>query len=268
MSASGAPPNLAWTVAYTHDAGTLRVQGRRTLSTHECRRYLQIKVRERLRQADSRIQLRECLAELQSTGFDLKNIEAVAGTEPTPKPWQVAEVLAEVLLEDTENATFPWPPSWDKRTATASLPGPDLVGFHGVPNREHFLFGEVKSSDVENLHASVIYGEDGLRTQIERLLTSDERRHVLISWLAVRAAGQAWKTRFDCCLAAYFAETGEAVIVGVLLSGRGPHEGHLAPVRAAVEGCGTAFQVLLLGYYRPIPLADWPMALAGTEDRP
>jgi len=57
------------------------------------------------------------------------NIETVASTEPTRKPWQVGEILAEVLLEDTENATFPWPPSWDKRTASASLPGPDIIGF-------------------------------------------------------------------------------------------------------------------------------------------
>ena len=197
--------------------------------------------------------LREYLAELQSTGFDVRNIETVASMEPAPKPWQVGEVLAEVLLEDTENATFPWPPSWDKRTASASLPGPDIIGFHAVGDREHFLFGEIKSSDAKDLHASVIYGDDGLRNQIHRLVASEERRHVLIAWLKVRAPSQAWKARFDCCLAAYFAETVEALIVGVLLSGLPPDESHLAPVRTVVEASGTAFQVLLLGYYLPIP---------------
>jgi len=170
-------------------------------------------------------------------------------------------------LEDTENATFPWPPAWDKRTATASLPGPDLVGFHDAGDSEHFLFGEVKSSDAENVHASVIYGEDGLRKQIDRLLASEERRHVLIAWLAVRAPGQPWKARFDSCLTAYFAEKVGAVVVGVLLSGLQPDESHLAPVRTSVEASRAAFQVLL-GYYLPIPLADWPKALAGTLDRP
>jgi hypothetical protein len=268
LSASGVAPNLAWRAAYVHEAGRLRVHGRRTESTHECRRYLQNKVRDRLRHGESTTHLREYLAELQSTGFDVRNIENVASTEPTPKPWQVGEVLAEVLLEDTENATFPWPPSWDKRTASASLPGPDIIGFHAAQDREHFLFGEIKSSDAKDLHASVIYGDDGLRNQIDRLLASEERRHVLIAWLKVRAPGQAWKARFDFCLAAYFAETAEALIVGVLLSGLPPDESHLAPVRTAVEASGTDFQVLLLGYYLPIPLADWPQALAGTLDRP
>ncbi len=87
---------------------------------------------------------------------------------------------------------FPWPPSWDKRSATASLPGPDLIGFL-LENEgaECFLFGEVKSSDAEDVHASVIYGNDGLRNQIERLLTSEDRRQLLISWLFVRAKEQA-----------------------------------------------------------------------------
>jgi hypothetical protein len=116
--------------------------------------------------------------------------------------------------------------------------------------------------------ASVIYGADGLRDQIDRLLSSEERRHVLIAWLLVRAEGKAWKEKFDRCLDAYFLPSSKAVVVGILLSGRTAEEAHLRPVRAAVEARLTSHSVILLGYYLPIPVADWPAALEGTEDRP
>jgi hypothetical protein len=130
------------------------------------------------------------MSELTSTGFATANLVAVSAAEVALAPWEIGEVLAEVLLEQTEQAEFPWPPSWDKRSATASLPGPDLIGFLGDEGSECFLFGEVKSSDAEDVRASVINGDDGLRRQIERLLSSEDRRQLLISWLCVRARNQ------------------------------------------------------------------------------
>lgn len=137
---NGVTPNLIWNDAYRHESGQLRVHGRQVESTHECRRYIQSRVRDRIRRGSTRAQLREYLEELRSTDFSLQNIETVAQKEPSLATWEIGEVLAEILLEDTEQAMFPWPPSWDKRTATASLPGPDLIGFHGAGSRECFLF--------------------------------------------------------------------------------------------------------------------------------
>jgi hypothetical protein len=229
---------------------------------------MQSRVRERVRKGFTRVQLREYLEELRSTGFSIVNIEAAAGQATSLAPWEIGEVLAETFLEDTEQAMFPWPPSWDKRTATASLPGPDLIGFHGAAGEECFLFGEAKSSDAKDVRASVIYGEDGLRTQVDGLLASEERRRVLVAWLCVRSKGQPWRDTFDRSLIAYFAEPSRAVVVGVLLCSRGPDEQHLAPLRAALEARKPTYRILLLGYYLPIPMVDWPGALEGTEDRP
>ena len=184
-----AVPRLRWIDVYHYEANNLRVHGRCSESSHEYRRYLQVRVRNRLRKGSSRVQLSEYLEELNSTGFAINEIARIAETDPCPAPWEIGEVLAEVLLEDLENAYFPWPPSWDKRTATASLPGPDLVGFIGERGDERFVFGEVKTSNAADVLQSVIYGDDGLRHQVSRLVSSKERREILISWLVARAQG-------------------------------------------------------------------------------
>ncbi|OFW59699.1 MAG: hypothetical protein A2133_09770 [Actinobacteria bacterium RBG_16_64_13] len=259
---------LRWEDVYRHDDGRLRVHGRRTTSTHEFRRFVQSRVRERLRRASAREQLREYLSELTSTGFAIANLSAVSPAEVALAPWEIGEVLAEVLLEETERAEFPWPPFWDKRSATASLPGPDLVGFLGEEGSECFLFGEVKSSDADDVRASVINGDDGLRRQIERLLTSENRRQLLISWLCVRANGQGWQPKFDRCLAVYLANPSQGAVVGVLLRGRDPSEADLQPVRSAAENQASPYRVMLLGYYLPVQLAELPAVLVGTAERP
>lgn len=262
------PIALRWEDAYRHDGPALRVHGRRNTSTHEFRRFVQSRVRDRLRRADAREQLREYTKELASTGFATANLRALSSDEIALAPWEIGEVLAEALLEETEGADFPWPPSWDKRSASASLPGPDLIGFLGEDGSECFLFGEVKTSDADDVHASVIHGDDGLRRQIERLLISEDRRQLLISWLCVRAKGRDWKPRFDRCLAVYLASPSQGAVVAVLLRGREPNEADLQPVRSAVEDLVCPYRRILLGYYLPVPVADLPAVLEGTVDRP
>lgn len=119
------PIALRWEDAYQYDGPALRVHGRRNTSTHEFRRFVQSRVRDRLRRADAREQLRDYMTELTSTGFATATLSELSSDEVALAPWEIGEVLAEVLLEETERAVFPWPPSWDKRSATASLPGPD-----------------------------------------------------------------------------------------------------------------------------------------------
>ncbi len=259
---------LRWEDAYRHEGGRLRVHGRRASSTHEVRRFVQTRVRERLRRASAREQLCEYLSELTSTGFAIANLNSVSSADVELAPWEIGEVLAEVLLEETERAEFPWPPSWDKRSATASLPGPDLIGFCRDEGTECFLFGEVKSSDAEDVRASVINGDDGLRCQIERLLSSEDRRQLLISWLCVRAKGQGWQETFDRCLSFYLASPPQGAVVGVLLRGRDPEEADLQPVRSMVEDQNSPYRVLLVGYYLPVQVAELPEVLRGTAERP
>lgn len=260
--------NLRWEDAYRHEERKLRVHGRSTTSTHEFRRYVQTRVREQVRRSSSREQLRDYVTELSSTGFIVAALASLPDDAFVLRNWEIGEVLAEVLLEDTEEARFPWPPSWDKRSASASLPGPDLIGFHGTAGAECFLFGEAKSSDADDPRDTVIYGDDGLSGQIELLLASAKRRQLLISWLCVRAKGQDWQPVFDRCLDAYLGAPSQCVIVGVLVSGSDPNERDLQPVRTKVETMASPYRVLLLGYYLPVQIADLPAVLEGTAERP
>ncbi len=259
---------LCWEDAYRHEGPSLRLHGRRNTSTHEFRRFVQSRVRDRLRRADAREQLREYVTELTSTRFATANLSALSSEQIALAPWEIGEVLAEVLLEETEGAVFPWPPSWDKRSASASQPGPDLIGFLREDGSEYFLFGEVKTSDADDVHASVIYGDDGLSGQIKRLLDSGERRGWLISWLCVRAKGRDWEPRFYRCLEVYLANPSQGAVVAVLLRGREPNEADLQPVRSAVKDLDSPYRRMLLGYYLPMPVADLPAVLEGTVDRP
>lgn len=258
---------LTWTNAYEED-GSVKVHGRRADSTIEVRRYLQTRLRERLRASSLRSRLEEYVREVDSTGFAGGGLTQLSESETSLEPWEIGEVLAEVLLEDVEGAFFPWPPSWDKRVSSASLPGPDLVGFVGEVGSEEFVFGEAKTSDAADVVNSVIYGDDGLRAQVERLLTSEERRSVLIGWLLVRAESRDWKAQFDRALTAYAERPSRARVVGVLLSGSDADPSHLAPIKTRCVELSSPFAVSLVAFYFPIAAKDWAVAIEGTEDQP
>lgn len=265
-------PVLRWTDVYKNEKGKLRVHGRHTSSTHECRRYLQHRVRQRLRESSPLAQLSESLEEsisaLETTGFGTSLIKEVASEAPNPHDWQIGEVLAQVLLEDTENTRFPWPPTWDNRSTTASLPGADLVGFIGADGDERFAFGETKTSDAEDVLNSVIYGSDGLRDQLDRLMRISERRVSLVAWLLVRSSGRPWKAAFDRAKTRFAKNPRDIVIIGVLLRCRDYDQSHLELVRKHLESLMTTESVLLVGYYLPIEIRLWLDAIEGTEERP
>ena len=58
---------LRWIDVYHYEANNLRVHGRRSESSHEYRRYMQLRVRDRLRKGSSRVQLSEYLEESITT---------------------------------------------------------------------------------------------------------------------------------------------------------------------------------------------------------
>lgn len=265
MTAAG--PSLRFVDAFQGTSGPTRLHGRRTESTHETRRYLQRRVRERVRIATTERLIENYLEELRSTGFEVEGLGASASSERQPFAWEIGEALAETLLEDTEDVVFPWPPAWDKRTESASLPGPDLVGLHQVES-PRLVFGEVKTSSEKSYPPGVIHGDDGLRAQLLELIRSERRRATLIAWLTVRARNQVWKSTLNEAAKAYFASPSDARIFGVLLRDTEPDVKDLASVKQTLDKEVTTYGVALLAFYLPIPIAQWAQALAGTEESP
>ncbi|BBO19170.1 conserved hypothetical protein [Candidatus Brocadia pituitae] len=153
----------------------------------ECKKYLANRVKAKIRESDTSELLQEYLVEMADTGFDTSVLQSRVQSPPRAKDWEVGEAFAAVMLEDQFEASFPWPTSWDKRTPKASLPGPDMPGFHRKDN-PRFLFGEVKaSSEAKSPPQVANSGGDSLFSQMKRLLSSDMHRQQLIEWLLVRA---------------------------------------------------------------------------------
>jgi len=174
-------------------------------SEDACKQFFAERVRAKLRESDGAALLEEQLVELGDTGFDISSLRMQVVAPPAQKDWEVGEAFAEAALEDHHEAKFPWQTALDKRTPRASLPGPDLVGFHGNP-QPRFLFGEGKSSSEAACPPQVIVsGDDCLANQVRRLLTSSAHRQKLIEWLLVRCRGTGWESPFEEALKRYYA---------------------------------------------------------------
>ena len=262
---TSATPQLRFVEVYRGVSGPTRMVGRGADSTHETRRYFQRRVRERLRAASSERRVEAYVEELRATGFAVDSIAAAIEKEPRIEPWEVGEALAETLLEDYEDAYFPWPPAWDKRTESASLQGPDLVGLHKPVAGPRLLFGEVKTSADANAPPTVAYE---LRDQLLRIIKSEGRRRTLLAWLSVRAQNRDWQDAFNTALAAYLREPAEASVIGVLLRDTTADRKDLEVVKSALDDTQTSFARVAVAFYFPIRIADWPSAVEGTEDAP
>jgi len=254
-----------WTQKYQQKRGQTNLEGWGFDSGAECKTYLAERVRAKLQQSDSTTVLQEYLVEMADTGFDTSVLRKQVETPPIAKDWEVGEAFAEVILEDNFEASFPWPTSWDKRTPKASLPGPDMPGFHKKVS-PRFLFGEVKSSSEAKSPPQVASsGNDCLCNQVKRLLTSHAHRQQLIGWLLVRAQDSSrWKPIFDEALKRY--ADGEACICGVLVrGGLEPTSDDLAPVQNALTASVGTFDVMLLAFYLPFDKSKWVSLVYGME---
>lgn len=258
---------MNWQIQYESENAHVRIAGFVAASETECRKYFADRVAARLAESDNTEALSQHLIELETTGFDLGGLASQIASPPTAKDWEIGEAFAEVVLQDRHEAMFPWPTGFDKRTAKASLPGPDLVGLQQLV-APRFVFGQVKSSSEERVPPQVVNSSpDCLRNQMRCLLCRPAERQQLIGWLLVRMRDTEWETAFNEALARY-AE-GELWLVGVLVSGKRSADEHdLADICEGI-GCSTANpQVDLLGFYLPFHKSEWIDLVNGRGTAP
>jgi hypothetical protein len=255
---------------YRRDAGadsSINVLGYEFTEDDSCRDYLRDRVAGRLRASEGAAVLKDHLEDLGDTGFDLTSLQEQVVAPPAPKDWEVGETLAEVVLEDAFDGRFPWPTTLDKRIPTASLPGPDIVGFH-LAEAARFLFGEVKSSSEATSPPRVVtLSNEGLVDQLRRLLTSPSHRQQLIGWLLVKSRDTEWEDTMGQALVRYFSEN-DAWIVGVLV--RGGVEVSDEDLTGACDTLGAIDppgDVALVAIYLPFKKDEWAgiVAQAGGE---
>ena len=248
---------ISWAEKFNSAKGRTKLTGWAFDSEADCKDYFASRVKSKIQQSDTTVLLEEYLVEMTDTGFDTSALQAQVQSPPRAKDWEVGEAFAQVMLEDRFDASFPWPTSWDKRARNASLPGPDMPGFHRR-KCPRFLFGEVKSSSEEKTPPKVAKnGDDSLCKQVIRLLTSAPHRQQLVEWLLVRTReSRQWRPIFDEAIKCYAND--DACICGILVrGGTPPTVNDLSSVQGDLETVADKFDVLLIAFYLPFEKSQW-----------
>ncbi|PWB79484.1 MAG: hypothetical protein C3F08_06670 [Candidatus Methylomirabilota bacterium] len=189
---------------------------------------------------------------LADTDFTRDNLNDLLATSHALEDWRVGEALAEHYLCEHQSCHFPWPDGRDERKRGSSLPGADLVGFHHENDIDRFAFGEVKTSGEASYPPGAAYGRHGLKQQMEDLRDRRDIRDGLVLYLAHRAAGAAWRGRFQAASAVYLRDTCDVRIFGLLVRDVSPHENDLrARVNGLGRGCPSAITIQLFAIYLP-----------------
>jgi hypothetical protein len=252
---------MIWKSEYKKTCDNISNEGFST-SVADCRAYFSQRISAKVAESDGSEQLKEHLKEMATTGFDSSDLLSQLTATPMPKDWEVGEAFAESVLEDKHEAMFPWNTGWDKRTARASLPGPDLTGFQNK-KKPRFLFGEIKSSSEQRTPPQVVHSSkpDCLREQIKRLRHQPAARQQLVQWLLLRVKGTDWEPAFNDALKRY--SENQYWLAGILVRGAcSVDENDLSGICEDIGHTCNEGEVTLLAYYLPFPKEEWPSLLA------
>lgn len=206
------------------------------------------------------------LNSLASTGFAQDSLQAILEAEhPEERDWAAGEALAEAWLSREHGVVWPWNMERDKRTAQASLPGADLVGFVTQGSETCLALGEVKSSSDRDTPPNVMTGRKGLPRQLENLATDVGLLHTLLRWLQPRCRANSAELHFNAAVRTLLQSGNKAMtLFGVLVRDTQPdvrdlrsRGQHLAGIVNAPAGC------YLLALYLPCQIASLPARISG-----
>lgn len=248
-------------VAYEHHIYRKNYRGLVLKSKH-FQEYLSTRVNSKFYDYKGTLLLESSLTSVDTTGFNFKVLQSPFDSEEIPVDWKIGEKIAECFLEDYCNSIFPYNDSRDAKDSNSSLPGTDMVGFVEIENKPLFLFGEVKTSDQEKYPPSVIYGNDGLKTQLDELGKNPKKRKELIKWFGHKftllADNDVHKNMWTSAVIAYFTPSNEFKISGMMIRGTVPNKRDLESTFTNVilnMGGETYFELISL--YIPIKKSQY-----------
>jgi len=165
--------------------------------------FMKNEVSSRLHDKEGTEELESHLRGLATTEFAKENLNKVLAAEiPEERNWAVGEALAEAYLKQHHNIVWPWNMGRDKRTAKASLPGADLIGFQVNKEKVHLVLGEVKTSSDEDTPPNVMYGRGGIKNQIDKLAADLGLINQLLKWLLPRCKNTQNEPMFNAAMEA------------------------------------------------------------------
>jgi hypothetical protein len=175
---------------YSHIDSNCRCYHGWLFESEEAQALLSVSVRDNLLDCEEQELFLEDFAGLNTTGFDservLADMQAVQEEDPIDtRTWRIGEAFAEVALENHLGVRFHWNELRDARNPKGNKTGADIVGFIEANGDVLFLFGETKtSSETENRPPQVMTGAKQMETQLRDLYNSEEKRRILIKYLA------------------------------------------------------------------------------------
>ncbi len=190
---------------------------------------------------------------LQDTGFDkIVNMQNIFPQEER-ECWEIGEAYAQAYAESNLSAFIPWGITRDIKRPGSSLPGADIVGLYQYNNSAYFLFGEIKTSSDKNCPPGVMYGEHGLKHQLEDLCQKKDITNQLVKYLAHRLKGhEAWPQYVEA-FKQYLSSGEQAVhVLGVLVRDITPSDDDLKTRSKALEKFVVGGRTIeLVGIYVP-----------------
>ncbi len=190
---------------------------------------------------------------LQDTGFDRMLIMEKIFPQGKKESWEIGEAYAQSYAESNLSAIIPWGITRDLKKPGSSLPGADIVGLHKHESGTYFLFGEIKTSSDKDYPPGVMYGEHGLKHQLEDLCQEKEITNQLVKYLAHRLKNDTLWPQYTDAFKNYMNSREEAVhILGVLVRDAVPSEDDLRTRTKALEKFAVGKKTIeLVGIYVP-----------------
>ena len=207
------------------------------------------------------------LRSLANTGFANENIDKIlAANIPEERDWAIGEAIAEAYLGIYHNVTWPWNMERDKRTAKASLPGADLIGFEIQDGVVSLVLGEVKTSSDANAPPGVMNGRSGMRHQLSKLAVDLSLISQLLKWLLPRCKGTQYETHFKAATSRFLDSGNRAVaLFGILIRDTPSNEldlqGRANSLAATLNEPSTC---KLIALYIPYSIAELPKHIRGS----
>lgn len=157
------------------------------------------------------------LTPLTDTHYTQDALDRILTDRENFENWKVGEAIAEAYLIDHRSCYFPWPDGHDERKSGSSLPGADLVGLSSDDGGDCLAFGEVKTSSDKSYPPGSMYGETGLKKQLEDLRDDELIRDKLLIYLALRARAAPWRSRFEAASKRYLKDSSDVQLYGILI---------------------------------------------------
>jgi hypothetical protein len=204
------------------------------------------------------------------TGFSNDRLIAVLTTyNEEIEDWRVGEALSEVYLSENKGGFFPWPNRRDIKKFGSSLAGADLVGFHCKVDSCCFLFGETKTSQDSNYPPSPMYGDHGLKQQVEDLCCKESLRWSLVRYLGYRAKDSSWEDLYQKAFKRFLQNSSDVYVFGMMVRDVVPNKRDLnARVVTLGKMCPDGMKIEMLAIYLPKgKISDLPHLINNEKER-